>query len=72
MSIYRCSNCNKFISYEGLDNCVRYTFYGSCTDQEPPDESFLHLKCWDKMPGAEKELTKKASWQKPMYKGKAL
>jgi hypothetical protein len=63
MYIEKCSVCGKFMSWASLYNAVVCTPFGSRFDTEPPDEEYIHSKCWDNLTPEYKALIKKTSWQ---------
>lgn len=65
----RCDTCNKFMSYNEMNDSISYVPYGNSNDLEPPDERYIHGECWEKMSDREKQLTRNASWCKPNEPG---
>ena len=63
MYIEKCSICGKFMSQANMFNAIVRTPFGTALDTEPPDEEFIHLRCWDKLVPGQRVLIKKTSWQ---------
>lgn len=61
--IEKCSICGKFMSWASLFNAIVRTPYGTALDTEPPDEEFIHSRCWDNLIPKQRALIKKTSWQ---------
>ncbi len=40
-----CLLCGKLMAYR--DSWMRFVNHGSIMDTDPPDDDFIHTKCWD-------------------------
>ncbi len=59
---FRCSICNRFMSYEDVDKSVVTIGWGTCYDLQPNEEEYTHHKCWDNLSEEDKALWRRASW----------
>jgi len=58
-----CVLCGKFMSYDDMAHAVVSVPYGGVQSLEPPDEEYIHVRCWHFAPKEDRALIRRVSWQ---------
>lgn len=67
MNIFKCIICGRYMAMG--KGYYKWTPYGNSLMEEPPDEEYVHISCYENLPQKSKNLIIKTSWRKP-YKVK--
>lgn len=63
----KCQGCGQFISYADMEaeRTITLTPFGDALDEEPPDDEWMHVTCWQRLPPNERSLVNRTAWRAP-------